>query len=115
MNVNSGDPIRLKPFRTWVQRIWYANSEEHLTYGELLEVALADANVLLKRFLRKVKHVGREERRSGGSEVLLRGGEEAIDPWKPGLLAVISVEHNGNSVKLGNLVHVLGTSDGSSN
>ena len=35
MNVNSGDPIRLKPFRTWVQRIWYANSEEHLTYGEL--------------------------------------------------------------------------------
>ena len=26
---------RLKPFRLWVQRIWYANSEEHLTYGEL--------------------------------------------------------------------------------
>jgi len=26
---------RFKPFRLWVQRIWYENSEEHLTYGEL--------------------------------------------------------------------------------
>eukprot|EP00577_Skeletonema_sp_RCC1716_P000433 CAMPEP_0113391572 /NCGR_PEP_ID=MMETSP0013_2-20120614/10793_1 /TAXON_ID=2843 ORGANISM="Skeletonema costatum, Strain 1716" /NCGR_SAMPLE_ID=MMETSP0013_2 /ASSEMBLY_ACC=CAM_ASM_000158 /LENGTH=376 /DNA_ID=CAMNT_0000274847 /DNA_START=108 /DNA_END=1237 /DNA_ORIENTATION=+ /assembly_acc=CAM_ASM_000158 len=40
-----------------------------------------------------------------------QGGEEAIDPWKPGLLAVISVKHNRNSVKSGNFVHVLGTSD----
>jgi len=24
-----------RPFRLWVQRIWFDNTEEHLTYGEL--------------------------------------------------------------------------------
>lgn len=24
----------VKPFRLWVQQIWYENCEEHLTYGE---------------------------------------------------------------------------------
>lgn len=83
--------------------------------SELLEVSLADTNVLLKRFLRKIKHVGREEGFTSGGEVLLRSGEETVDPREPGLLAMISVKNDGNSVKLGNLVDVLGSSDGSSN
>jgi len=59
--------------------------------------------------------VRREERKSVGGVVLLRGGEEAINPWKPCLLAVISVKNNGDAVKLGNLVNMLGSSDGSGN
>ncbi len=47
--------------------------------------------------------------------VLLGGGEEAVDPWKPGLLAVIGVKDDGDAVELGNLVDVLGTSNGTSN
>jgi hypothetical protein len=59
--------------------------------------------------------VGREKGRSCLLEVLLRGGEEAIDPGKPGLLAVISVKNDGDTVKLGNLMNVLGSSDRSGN
>jgi hypothetical protein len=59
--------------------------------------------------------VGREEGFTSGGEVLLRSGEETVDPREPGLLAMISVKNDGNSVKLGNLVDVLGSSDGSSN
>jgi hypothetical protein len=83
--------------------------------GEFLKVGLADGNVLLKGLLGEIKHVGGEEGLSSGGEVLLRGGEEAIDPGKPRLLAVIGVENNGDAVELGNLVNVLGTSDGSGN
>ena len=27
-------PSQAKPFRLWVQQVWYENCEEHLTYGE---------------------------------------------------------------------------------
>jgi len=47
--------------------------------------------------------------------VFLRGGEETIDPWKPGLLTVICVKDDGNTVECGNLVDVFGTRDGSGN
>ena len=47
--------------------------------------------------------------------MLLGGGEEAIDPWKPRLLAVIGVKHDGNAVVLGDLMDVFGTSNGSGN
>jgi hypothetical protein len=59
--------------------------------------------------------VGREERKAILFVVLLGGGKEAIDPGKPGLLAVISVKDDGDAVELGNLVDVLGTSNGSGN
>merc|ERR1719203_353405 len=52
---------------------------------------------------------------SRSSQSVPRGGEEAIDPRKPGLLAVIRVENDGNTVERGNLVDVFGTGDGSRN
>ena len=80
--------------------------------GELLEVLLADGNVLLEGLLGEVKHVGGEEGLSGLLEVLLGGGKEAVDPGKPGLLAMVGVEDDGDAVEGGDLTDVLGGGDG---
>ena len=81
--------------------------------GEFLKVRLADADVLLEGLLGKVKHVRAEKRDTLLGEVLLGGRKESIDPRKPRLLAVVGVENNRDTVKLGNLVNVLGSSNGS--
>jgi hypothetical protein len=59
--------------------------------------------------------VRREKRLSGHLEVFLRGSKKSINPGQPSLLAVIGVKDDRNSVKLGNLVNVLGSSNGSGN
>ena len=79
--------------------------------GKLLHVFLADGNVLLKGLLGKVKHVRREKGLSVLLVVFLVGSKKTINPRQPGLLTVISVENDRDSVKLGNLTDMLGSSD----
>ena len=88
--------------------------KKNVHLSELLHVLLADANVFLQRLLRQVKHVGREEGLSVLIKVLLVGGNKTIHPRQPSLLTVISVQNNGDSVKLSNLTNVEGTSNTSS-
>lgn len=47
-------------------------------------------------------------------EVLLVGIHESINPRQPGLLAMVGMENNRDAIKGGNLAHVLGTSNTSS-
>mmetsp|Transcript_25669 Transcript_25669/g.47830 ORF Transcript_25669/g.47830 Transcript_25669/m.47830 type:complete len:355 (+) Transcript_25669:483-1547(+) len=89
--------------------------EQDIELGEFLHVFLANGNILLQRFLRKVKHVGREKRLSVDLVVFLVGGNQTVHPWQPCLLAVVSVEDDRNTVKCGNFVHMLGGSNASSN
>lgn len=87
--------------------------EKNSNLGELLKVRLADADVLLEGLLGKVEHVRAEKRVALLGEVLLGGRKESIDPREPRLLAMVGVEYNRDIVKLGNLVNVLGSSNGS--
>jgi len=56
--------------------------------------------------------VGGEQGLSGLLEVLLGGGKETVDPGKPGLLAMVGVEDDGDAVEGGDLTDVLGGGDG---
>jgi hypothetical protein len=47
-------------------------------------------------------------------EVLLVGSKKSVHPWKPSLLAVISVKDDWYTVQLGNFTNMLGTSNGTS-
>lgn len=89
--------------------------EKDADLGEFLKVGLADADVLLEGLLGEVEHVGGEEGLSVGLEVLLRGGEEGVDPGKPRLLAVVGVKDDGDAVEGGDLTDVLGSGNGSGN
>mmetsp|Transcript_9708 Transcript_9708/g.27207 ORF Transcript_9708/g.27207 Transcript_9708/m.27207 type:complete len:432 (-) Transcript_9708:11-1306(-) len=86
--------------------------EKNANLGELLEVRLADGNVLLEGLLGEVEHVRGEEGLAGLLEVLLGGGKEAVDPGKPGLLAMVGVEDDGDTVERGDLVDMLGGGNG---
>ena len=89
--------------------------QKDVKLGELLHVFLADGNVLFEGFLGEVKHVRGEKRFAVFLVVFLVGGKETVHPWQPGLLAVVGVENNGDSVELGNLTNVLGSGNASSN
>ena len=89
--------------------------EPDLHRGHALEVLDANGNVLLVGLLAEVEHVGGEEGLSVGLEVLLRGGEEGVDPGKPRLLAVVGVKDDGDAVEGGDLTDVLGSGNGSGN
>ena len=88
--------------------------KENVNLGEFLHVFPADSNVLLKGFLGKVKHVRREKGFSVGSIVFLVGLKKTVHPWQPSLLAMVSVENDGNSVKGSDLTDVLGSGNASS-
>ena len=87
--------------------------EEKIDLGHAFHVLLADANVFFEGFLGKVKHVRGEERFAGFREVLLAGFNESVEPGQPGLLAMVGVKHNGDTVKVGDLANVLGSGDAS--
>ena len=89
--------------------------EKDVKLGELLHVFLADANVLFEGFLGKIKHVRGEKRESLFSVEFSVGLDQTVHPWQPGLLAVISVEDDRNSVEGGNFVDVLGGGNASGN
>ena len=46
--------------------------------------------------------------------VFLVGRKKTVHPWQPGLLAMVSVENDGNSVKSSNLADMLGSGNASS-
>ena len=89
--------------------------QENVKLGKLLHVFLADGNVLLEGLLGKIKHVRREKGLAVLVVVLLVGGHEAVNPGQPGLLAVVRVQYNRDSVQLGDFTDMLGTSNASSN
>jgi hypothetical protein len=59
--------------------------------------------------------VRREKRDAVFLVVFLTGREKAVDPRKPRLLAMVRVKDHRHTVKLGNLVYMLGTGDATSN
>ena len=89
--------------------------EKDVELGELLHVFLADTNVLFEGFLGKIKHVGREKRESLFLVEFGVGIDQAVHPRQPGLLAMVSVEDDRNSVKVSNFVDVLGGGNASGN
>jgi hypothetical protein len=80
--------------------------------GHALEVLLADLDVLLLRLLGKVEHVRREEGLSVLLEVLLVGGEHAVEPGEELLGAVVGVEDDGDTIGGGDGADVVSGSDG---
>jgi hypothetical protein len=89
--------------------------EQDVELREFLHVFLADGNVFLQRFLRKIKHVRREKRLSIELVEFFVGLDKTIHPRQPGLLAMVSVKNDRDSVECGNFVHVLGGRDASCN
>mmetsp|Transcript_44004 Transcript_44004/g.104794 ORF Transcript_44004/g.104794 Transcript_44004/m.104794 type:complete len:291 (-) Transcript_44004:563-1435(-) len=86
--------------------------QQYVDLGHSLQVLLANGNVLLQRLLRQVQHVGREEGLAMHLEVLLVCLHEAIEPWQPGLLAVVRVEDHRHAVELGHLANMQCASHG---
>ena len=89
--------------------------KKNVNLGEFFHVILADCNVLFEGFLGKIKHMRREKGFSVGGIVFLVSLKKTIHPWQPSLLAMVSVENDGNSVKLGDLTDVLGSGNASGN
>lgn len=88
--------------------------KQDVALGHSLHVLLADGNVLLKRLLGQVKHVGREEWLTVFGEVLLVGIHKTVHPWQPGLLAMVGVENDRDPVKSSDLSNVKSSGNGSS-
>jgi len=92
------------------------NTDLHLEMavdlGHALKVLDADLNVLLLAVLREIEHVGGEEGLAMLLKVLLVGSEHAIKPGKELLGAVVRVNDDGDTVRLGDSTDVVGTSDG---
>mmetsp|Transcript_26770 Transcript_26770/g.56048 ORF Transcript_26770/g.56048 Transcript_26770/m.56048 type:complete len:442 (+) Transcript_26770:87-1412(+) len=89
--------------------------EQDVHLGEFFHVFLANGNVFFQRFFGKIKHVRRKEGFSVLFKVFLVGGNKTVHPWQPSLLAMVSVQNDGHTVKFGDLTHVKGSGDGSSN
>mmetsp|Transcript_42498 Transcript_42498/g.92337 ORF Transcript_42498/g.92337 Transcript_42498/m.92337 type:complete len:297 (+) Transcript_42498:403-1293(+) len=81
----------------------------------LLEVLLADLQVLGDGLLRQIEHVRREQGLALLLEELLVGLHHAVHPGQQLLRAVVGVKHHGDAVVLGDLAHVHGAGDAAGN
>jgi hypothetical protein len=95
------------------------NSSDNLTFdspnGKLthpLEVLDANGDVLIIRFLRKIKHMRGEEGFAILGKVGLVGFQHAVEPRKELLRAVIRVHDDGDAVVRGHGADVKGEGDG---
>jgi len=77
------------------------------------EVFYADLDVLVLRLLRKIEHVGREERLLVNLEVFLISGEHTIKPGQEFVSTVVTVENDGNAILLCDRSDVVGGCFGS--
>lgn len=85
--------------------------EPLLHWGSALQVLSGGLDVPVNLLLRKIDHVGREQRLAVLGEVLLISIEETIQPWEELLGAVIGVEDNWDAICWSNGANVGGTSD----
>mmetsp|Transcript_46552 Transcript_46552/g.141035 ORF Transcript_46552/g.141035 Transcript_46552/m.141035 type:complete len:304 (-) Transcript_46552:152-1063(-) len=88
--------------------------EPHLHADHALEVLLANSDVLLIRLLRKVKHVGGEERLAILGEILLISLEHLVKPREKLLGTVIRMKDNRDTIVRGNSTNVQGHGNGTS-
>mmetsp|Transcript_86876 Transcript_86876/g.137796 ORF Transcript_86876/g.137796 Transcript_86876/m.137796 type:complete len:403 (+) Transcript_86876:277-1485(+) len=80
--------------------------QQQVDLGHALQVLLADGDVILQGFLGQIQHVGGEEGLTILLEIFLTGLNQTVEPWQPGLLAVVGVQDHWHAIQLGHLTHM---------